>query len=267
MVQDLVFVIDGMDARLSTPVSLRDVGPPTADSYSAWIAQHPQMLGATARIVATDLRWQGDGGADDVAIDVLGMSADGRLAVGVVVVDDDPSRVLMRALTQAAYASRITPRTLVEMHARYLRTNGQPSDEDSAVQSLTADIHEPLRPEALARPRIVVFSERMSPAIATTAVWLNEMGVDITLQGLRAHEIGGQLLLIVSRVYPPAQTTELDVARPRRLRAVASPGGHEMDVPGDYDPDLGDLPPAETEPPQHGTDPDVAYTNGFGHGQ
>lgn len=266
MVHDLVFAIDGIDARLSRPVSLAEVGPPTSDSYTEWITQHPQLLGSKVRIVATDLRWQSDRGDDEIAIDVLAIGADGRLVVGVVVVEGEPPQVLLRALTQAAYASRLTPLTLADMHARYLRAKGQAGDEDTALQRLTAHTGAGLRGDALARPRMVIFAERLSPALGTTVVWLDEMGLDITLQRLRAHESGGQALLIVSRVFPSEPATEFEVVRPRRLQALARPDDTDpqliVDPPGDAPAPQDPVPPS-----QQPADSDIVFTNGFGHGR
>jgi hypothetical protein len=266
MVQDLVFAIDGIDARLSKPVSLREVGPPTANSYTEWLTQHPQLLGSKVRIVATDLRWQSDRGGDEVAIDVLGIGPDGRLIVGVVIVEGDPPQVLLRALTQAAYASRLAPPTLADMHARYLRAHGQPSDETTALQRLTAHTGAPLRPDALARQRMVIFAEQLSPALGTTVVWLDEMGLDIMLQRLRAHEAGGQTLLIVSRVFPSEPATEFEVVRPRRLQAVSRPDDTDPNLIVEL-PDGAEPPPQEPTPPRAPGDPDIVFTNGFGHGR
>jgi hypothetical protein len=267
MVHDLVFAIDGIDARLSKPVSLRDVGPLTADSYTEWITQHPQLLGSKVRIVATDLRWQSHRGGDEIAIDVLAIGADGRLIVGVVVVDGDPPQVLLRALTQAAYASRIAPRTLADMHARYLRAHGQPSDEETALQRLTAHTGATLQRDALARPRMVIFADQLSPALGTTVVWLDEMGLDITLQRLRAHETGGQALLIVSRVFPSEPATAFEVVRPRRLQAVTRPDDADPSLVVGGPDDVDTAPQDPATDPHPAADPDIVFTNGFGHGR
>lgn len=268
MVHDLVFAIDGIDARLSEPVSLRDTGPPTADSYTEWITQHPQLLGPKTRIVATDLRWQSGASDEEIAIDVLGLSSDGRLAVGVVLVDDDdPQQVLLRALTQAAYASRLEPDTLADMHARHLRAKGRHRADETASQRLLSHTGTPLRADMLARPRMILFCEHLSPALGTTAVWLDEMGLDITLQRLQAYEIDGRALLIVSRIFPPEPVTEFEVVRPRRLQAVAPrDDADDADIVIDRKPPRGGDAPHGGAPPRP-ADTDVVFTNGFGHGR
>lgn len=269
MVHDLVFAIDGIDARLSEPVSLRDAGPPTSGSYTDWITQHPQLLGSKVRIVATDLRWQGEASADEVAIDVLGLGTDGRLVVGVVLVDDQPQQILVRALTQAAYASRLEPATLAEMHGRHLRARGQHTADDTALHRLESHAGGSLHPGLLARPRMVRFTEHLTPALGTTVVWLDEMGLDIALQRLRAYEVAGQAMLIVSRAFPPEPVTEFEVVRPRRLQVV-----DRVDDSGETVLDRGAAAPHDEGaygPLPHGSvDPaetDVVYTNGFGHGR
>lgn len=269
MVHDLVFAIDGIDARLSEPVSLREAGPPTSGSYTDWITQHPQLLGSKVRIVATDLRWQGEATGDEVAIDVLGLGTDGRLVVGAVLVDEQPQQVLMRALTQAAYASRLEPPTLAEMHGRHLRARGQHTADDTALHRLEAHAGGALRPDLLATPRVVLFTEQLTPALGTTVVWLDEMGLDIALQRLRAYAVAGQALLIVSRAFPPEPVTEFEVVRPRRLQVVdrVDDGDHIVLDRGPGLPDEGTYPPPQPQGAADPGDTDVVYTNGFGHGR
>lgn len=272
MTSDLVFAIDGVEARVSDPVSLAEAGPGGAGSYTEWIVQHPQLLGSRVRIVASDLRWESQ--TAEARIDVLGLDGDGRLVVGVVVIDDDPEQVLLRALTQAAYASRLEPQTLAEMHARQLRRQGQHIAEDVALHRLVVHTGHALDPNKLGQTRMVLFTEHVSSTLGTTVVWLDEMGLDIALQRLQAYQMGDQSMLIVSRAFPPEPMTEFEQARPRHLRPVtrlnpdiAPSRSDASERPSRQDPHV------EFELPQRSggrdldpTDPDVVFTNGFGHG-
>lgn len=269
MTSDLVFAIDGLDAHLSDPVSLRDAGPGVSRSYTEWIVQHPQLLGPRVRVVASDLRWDSQTGS--ARIDVLGLDGDGRLVVGVVVVDDDPEHVLLRALTQAAYASRLDPQTLSEMHARQLRREGQHIAEDVALHRLVVHTGQALDPAKLAQTRIVLLTEHVTSALGTTVMWLDEMGLDITLQRLQAYQFGDQSLLIVSRAFPPEPVTEFQTARPRHLRPVTrlnpnirvgqpEPGERPAHPVDERDYELPPATPRDVDP----TDPDAVFTNGFG---
>jgi hypothetical protein len=270
MTSDLVFAIDGIEARVSDPVSLAEAGPSGAGSYTEWIVQHPQLLGARVRIVASDLRWESQ--TADAHIDVLGLDGDGRLVVGVVVVDDEPEQVLLRALTQAAYASRLEPQTLAEMHARQLRRQGQHVAEDVALHRLVVHTGHALDPNKLGQTRMVMFTEHVSPTLGTTVVWLDEMGLDIALQRLQAYQMGEQSLLIVSRAFPPEPMTEFEQTRPRHLRPVTRLNPDiavgRADVPErPARPDPGvefELPPRTPGRDIDPTDPDIVFTNGFG---
>jgi hypothetical protein len=269
MTSDLVFAIDGIEARLSDPVRLHDAGPGVTGSYTEWVIQHPQLLGARVRVVASDLRWEGH--AADARIDVLGLDGDGRLVVGVVVIDDDPDQVLLRALTQAAYASRLDPPTLAEMHARHLRRQGQHVAEDVALHRMVVHTGHALDPGKLVQTRMVLFTEHVTPSLGATIVWLDEMGLDIALQRLQAYQVGDQSLLIVSRAFPPEPATEFGRARPRHLRPVTrlnpnvavgrpEPGArasrHAPDT--EFEP-----PPAPAPHDVDLSDADVVFTNGF----
>lgn len=269
MTSDLVFAIDGLDAHLSDPVSLHDAGPGIPRSYTEWIVQHPQLLGPRVRIVASDLRWESQAGS--ARIDVLGLDGDGRLVVGVGVVDGDADQVLARALTQAAYASRLDSQTLSEMHARQLRREGQHITEDVALHRLVVHTGQALDDARLAQTRMVLFTEHVTSALGVTAVWLHEMGLDITLQRLQAYQMGDQALLIVSRAFPPEPVTEFAAARPRHLRPVtplnpnirvgqSESGERQWHEPDEREYDLPPALPRDADP----TDPDVVFNNGFG---
>ena len=268
MTSDLVFAIDGIEARLSDPVRLHDAGPGVTGSYTEWIVQHPQLLGARVRVVASDLRW--DGQTTGARIDVLGLDSDGRLVVGVVVIDDDPDQVLLRALTQAAYASRLDPQTLAEIHARHLRRQGQHVAEDVALHRMVVHTGHALDPAELGQTRMVLFTEHVSPSLGATIVWLDEMGLDIALQRLQAYQVGDQSLLIVSRTFPPEPMTEFETVRPRHLRPVTRltpniapgrpDGGPRTSRPAP-EPEL-DTTGARLRDTD-ATDADVVFTNGF----
>jgi hypothetical protein len=268
MTSDLVFAIDGIEARLSDPVRLHDAGPGVTGSYTEWIVQHPQLLGARVRVVASDLRWEGQ--TSGARIDVLGLDADGRLVVGVVVVDDDPDQVLLRALTQAAYASRLDPPTLAEMHARHLRRQGQHVAEDVALHRMVVHTGRALDPTTLGQTRMVLFTEHVSASLGTTIVWLDEMGLDIALQRLQAYQVGDQSLLIVSRAFPPEPVTEFEAVRRRHLRPVtrlnpnvpvgrSDPDARASRSSRDAEFDPAGPAPRDSDP----TDADVVFTNGF----
>jgi hypothetical protein len=194
--------------------------------------------------------------------------------VGVVVVDDDPDQVLLRALTQAAYASRLDPQTLAEMHARHLRRQGEHIAEDVALHRMVVHTGHVLDAARLGRTRMVLFTEHVSPALGTTVVWLDEMGLDIALQRLQAYQVGDQALLIVSRAFPPEPVTQFQAARPRHLRPVTGvtqsiaagrpvPGDRSLRAPPDVDVEL---PPSTTSPDVDRSGSDVVFTNSFGHG-
>ena len=269
MTSDLVFAIDGIEARLSDPVSLHDAGPGVAGSYTEWIVQHPQLLGSRVRIVASDLRWQSQ--TSDAGIDVLGLDGDEHLVVGVVTVDDDPDQVLLRALTQAAYASRLDPQTLAEMHARHLRREGQHIAEDVALHRMVVHTGQSLDPRKLAQTRMVLFTEHVTPALGTTVVWLDEMGLDIALQRLQAYQLGDLSLLIVSRAFPPQPVAEFDTARRRHLHPVTRLNPELVRTNSSdrflyRDRDDFDVPPRAPSRDVDATDSDVVFTNGFGLG-
>lgn len=263
MTTDVVLAIDGDTARPSEPVDLSATGFHGPDAYTDWIVQHPHLLGPRVRVIATDLRWEEEQSSER-GIDVLGLDGDGRLVIGVVLVDEAPEQALLRALVQSAGASRLTPEMLAAVHASHLRQQGQHVAEDVALHRLVVHTGRTIDGDRLARPRMVLFTERMSSALGSTMVWLDEMGIDIALQRLQAYQLGERWLVIVSRMFPPEPVTDFEVARPRHLRAVprlrADAGDLDVTDAGTFD-----LPSRRAGRDVEAGDSDIVYTNGFGH--
>lgn len=263
---DVVFAIDGSDARPSEPVTLRDAGLHEG-AHTEWIVAYPELLGQRVRIVATDLRWDDEQSSTDPGIDVLGLDGNGRLVIGIVLVDGAPEQALLRAITQAANASRLDGDALAGLHAAHLRQLGQHVADDVALHRLVVHTGRTLDPGRLGRPRMVLFTEAMSSALGTTTAWLDEMGIDIALQWMQAYRVGDQQFVIVSRVFPPERLAGVDVVRPRHLRAVpryadAASGPDVISV----DDVAYELPSRRASRDLEPGDSDVVYTNGFGHG-
>src|SRR3954447_7244276 len=78
-------------------------------------------------------------------------------------------------------ASRFTEETLVEHYVRFRARAGEPVDEDTARAELVAHAGE-LDPASLRRPRLVLVAGAFPPVVTATAVWLTEMGLDISMQ-------------------------------------------------------------------------------------
>jgi hypothetical protein len=220
---ELVFTVDGSLATPATPVTLADAGLRERSDLQEWVLAHPQILGDDVLVVAFEFdRWQSgtDGTRERDRLDVLGLGADGRLVVAELKRDRAPDTVQMQAIKYAAMASRFTEESLVEHYVRFRARAGEPVDEDTARAEFVAHAGE-LDPESLRRPRLVLVAGAFPPVVTATAVWLTEMGLDISMQRVQAYRVfGDRVIVTVSQLFPVPDVEEFTVS-PLRAQAQA----------------------------------------------
>ena len=134
--------------------------------------------------------------------------------------DKAPDTVEMQAIKYASMASRFTEDTLVDQFADFRARGGDPRDGESAHQDLLAHAGE-LDPDQLRQPRIVLVAGSFPPVVTASAVWMSEMGIDITLQRVQAYRVfDTKTIITVSQLFPVPDVEEFTVAP----GASASPG-------------------------------------------
>jgi hypothetical protein len=221
---ELVFGVDGSSAKPGLPVTLSDAGLRERADLQEWVLAHPEILGPDVIVVTFEFdRWQAyTGNRERDRLDVLGLDSEGRLVVAELKRDRAPDTVEMQAIKYAAMASRFTEDTLVEQFERFLSRSGTPVDSDSARQRLIEHAGD-LDLEQLRRPRIVLVAGSFPPVVTATAVWLTEMGLDLTLRRVQAYRVfGDRIVVTVSQLYPVADVEEFTVAPQRAQAQVAA---------------------------------------------
>ncbi len=95
----------------------------------------------------------------------------------------------------------------------------QSAKEDLDVEAATARLEAHLAEDVggltsapLDSPRIVLLAGGFSPSTTAVAVWLRQMGVDITLRALRAYRTDAGPVVSVSAVYPTPSVEEFTVS-------------------------------------------------------
>ncbi len=210
---ELVFTVEGTTAMPATQISLSEAGLCERSHLQEWVLAHPQILGDDVVIVAFEFdRWKSHSGQPERdRLDILGLDRSGRLVVAELKRDLAPDTVEMQAIKYAAMASRFTPEVLASQHARFLSSRGQLTSDEDALARLSAHSGE-LSIERLRRPRIALVAAEFPATVTATAVWLTEMGLDISLIKFVAYRTAKETLLTVSRLYPVQDVEEFTVA-------------------------------------------------------
>lgn len=221
MTSERVYSIEGGAAVPLQTVSLAEAGLRERQDLQEWVLKRPEILGPDVIVVAFEFdRWQdarGDRQRD--RLDVLGLDADGRLVLAELKRDEAPDTVEMQAIKYAAMASRFTESDLVTYHARFLSQRaGETVSEDVARAALNDHAGE-FDPDQLRQPRIVLVAGSFLPSTSATAVWLTEMGLDITLQRVQAYRIGPEgVIVTVSQLFPVPDVEDFTIS-PQRAEA------------------------------------------------
>jgi hypothetical protein len=206
MPEELVFVVEESQAQAAERISLSEAGLKERRHLQEWVLDHPEILGSEIRIVSTEFdKWiTSTGEPDRDRLDILGLDKGGRLVVGELKRGVAPESTLGQGLRYSALTSRFTLEQLAEHHARYLeRKTHEPRSEEEALEALE-DWAEELSDETLAPPRLVLVASDFPVTLTATAMFLSDIGLDITLRRFQPYRTPlKEVLITVSQVFPP----------------------------------------------------------------
>lgn len=222
MADELVFTVSGAAAKPAAAVSLPEIGLTERQHLQEWVIAHPEILGPRIMVVTFEFdRWWAAGGSLLDRLDVLGLDQAGRLVVAELKRDAAPDTVEMQAIKYAAMASRFTPDTLASHHARFLSSRGQVSTDEEALRTLEEHTEDKtLAVESLRQPRIVLLAASFPSVVTATAVWLREMGLDISLVQFQAYRTDNETLVTVSQLFPVPTVEEFMVVPRGNIQAT-----------------------------------------------
>jgi hypothetical protein len=223
MADELVFTVSGTAAKPVAGVSLAEIGLSERQHLQEWVIAHPEILGPHIMVVTFEFdRWWAARGSPLDRLDVLGLDQSGRLVVAELKRDAAPDTVEMQALKYAAMASRFTPETLGQQHARFRRARGDPVTEEDALAALEEHTDDKmLAVDTLRQPRIVLLAASFPPVVTATAVWLREMGLDITLMRFQAYRTDTETFVTVSQLLPVPTVEQFTVVPRGNVQAAA----------------------------------------------
>ncbi|GMU40891.1 MAG: hypothetical protein AMXMBFR23_17570 [Chloroflexota bacterium] len=220
---ELVFSVVGGEAHRARRISLAEAGLRERDHLQEWIRGNPEILGPDVRIVTFEFAgWQSRSGSEFDRLDLLGIDTDGRLIVAELKRGIAPDTVEMQAVKYAAFASRFSPDTLAASHAAYLtKVEGVLVSKDDALVRLQQHVGGELDIEQLRRPRIVLVAAGFPPQVSAAAVWLGEMGVEVTLVEFGAYRTESEVVLTVSQLWPLPDVEDFTIS-PRQAEVRAA---------------------------------------------
>ena len=203
MTQRHMFVVSDDGTVPAEAVSLSDLHLTEVRDLEEWVIEHPEVLGPDVKVVATQFdRWQTEGGSRArERLDVLGLENTGRLVVAGLKRDTDAG-IHVQAITYAALVSGFTEETLAHAHADFLTRRGAPTTAEEALDMLREDLEADFDPDILSNPRIVLMARAFPAQVVTTAEWLSNRNVDISLVQVQAWRVADRVAVTFDQVYP-----------------------------------------------------------------
>ncbi|QDT16483.1 DUF4268 domain-containing protein [Alienimonas californiensis] len=204
------------------PTTLAAAGIRERQDLQRFLKDRPDVLdGETLFLTEEASDW-----ADSARrIDLLGLDRSGRMVVAELK-RGDGSHMDLQAVRYAAMVSNMTFDRAVRLYAD--RRGQGPDDEDEARRGILEFLgwEEPDE-EAFAHDvRIVLMSESFDREITTTALWLNERGIDVRCIELKAYvDPSGGTLLDVRQVIPLPSADDFLVREKEKREAVRKERG------------------------------------------
>jgi hypothetical protein len=152
-------------------------------------------------------------------LDILALDRDGRLVVLELKRDDAPDDIHLQAITYAAMVSRLAEEDLAAIHAGFVRRRGGQIGEEQVLEAIRQHVDGELDPLLLRRPRLVLVARQFPRQVTSSAVWLNDMDIDVRLILVRVWSTPTGSVLTTSTFYPVPGTEEFTVG-PARVEAA-----------------------------------------------
>jgi len=207
-----------------TPASetmLSQLGYKERADLQQWIISNPEIIEPGLMILTDEYdRWTDlYGRSVRDRLDILALDSDGRLVVLELKRDDAPDDIHLQAITYAAMVSRLIEDDLASIHAGFVRRRGRVLSEEQALEAIRGHVDGELDPLLLRRPRLVLVARDFPRQVTSSAVWLNDMDIDVRLVLVRVWSTQAGVVLTTSVYYPVPGTEEFTVV-PARVEAA-----------------------------------------------
>lgn len=143
-------------------------------------------------------------------IDLLAIDKEANLVVIELKRTEDGGHMELQALRYAAMVSALTFDEAVHAYERYLSGIGQEVDARSRMLEFL-DWDDPDVEEFPKDVRLILAAAEFSKEIATTALWLNDHGLDVRCVRLRPYNDAGRLLIDVQQFIPLPEAEDYQI--------------------------------------------------------
>jgi hypothetical protein len=152
-------------------------------------------------------------------IDLLAVDKNANLVVIELKRSDDGGHMELQALRYAAMVSAMSYDDVIDAFEQYLSAHGQEGQARSRLEDFL-DCEESELSDFPKSVRVILASAEFSKEITTTALWLNDQGLDIKCVRLRPYKDQGRILIDIQQLIPLPEAESYQI-RIRDKKAAA----------------------------------------------
>ena len=193
------------------------------------------------------------------SIDILGIDRSANLVVVELKRDDRGGHMELQAIRYAAMISTMRYDDTVHTYANYLERRGEDGGEAEARMLDHLGLAEPDKDDFNSDPRIVLVSANFDKEITTSALWLNERGVDVHCVRLQPHLDGEAIYLDIQQVVPLPEAEEFLVGVAQKRAEERAARREERTWEGDWYVNVGMHENDETPGQRNDGRPDIRH--------
>ncbi|MCB9113296.1 MAG: hypothetical protein H6634_18785 [Anaerolineales bacterium] len=144
-------------------------------------------------------------------IDLLGIDKNANLVVFELKRTEDGGHMELQALRYAAMVSTMTFDKAVEVFSDFLKKKGKGEDAEREMLDFL-EWGENDNEQFAQDVRIVLISAEFSKELTTTALWLNDYGVDIRCIRIKPYSDNGRTLIDIEQIIPLAEASQYQIS-------------------------------------------------------
>ncbi len=179
------------------PTSFGNEGVMERNDLQRILRKQPSILEKGLLIIDEEFgNWQDS----NRRIDLLGLDESGRLVVIELKRGETGEHMDLQSIRYAAMVANMTFQQAVDTYQSYL----QKQDEEGDAEELVRDHLEKAEATEIytAKPRIILVSEGFSAELTTSALWLNDNGLEVTCIRIQPYRNREELLVETSQIIP-----------------------------------------------------------------
>lgn len=200
-----LYRIDDKELKAVPTTTFQEQGLQERRDLQQFVINQPSVLGSDMFIVDEEF---GNWSDSSRRIDLLAIDSDGTLTVIELKRNEDPGNMDLQALRYAAMVANITFEQLTEAHQAFMEDQGLEGDAASRLDEFLNEKEIQREDLQTAKPRIILVAPGFPPELATSALWLNDSGLDIRCVRLILYHSDQDLFVDASQLMPLAEADD-----------------------------------------------------------